>query len=92
MLKETAIFVGAGKPHAYIECRFAGNVGARFPCWLVEKKSFFFFRLIHTWLFFSSRNTDHNFFPLCAPFTSIFLLRLLLLPFDVCIWNCTFNR
>jgi hypothetical protein len=79
MLKETAIFVGAGKPHAYIERRFAGNVGAWFPCRLVEKKPFFF-RLILTWLFFSSRNTNHIFFPLYTPFTSIFLLRLLLLP------------
>jgi hypothetical protein len=42
MLKETAIFVGAGKLHAYIERRFASNVGVRFPCWLVRRKSYFF--------------------------------------------------
>lgn len=40
-LKETAILIGASKPHAYIECRFASNVGTRFPCQLDKQvKSF----------------------------------------------------
>ncbi len=58
-LKETTIFAfGASKPHAYIEQRFAGNVGVRFSCRLVRKKSYLF-GLRLTWLFFWSWNTNH---------------------------------
>jgi hypothetical protein len=41
MRKETAIFIGASKPHTYIECRFAGYVGVQLPCRLEKKSQIF---------------------------------------------------
>lgn len=72
MLKEMAILVGA--ENAYIERRFAGNVGTQFPCWLVKKGDYLV-------ILFWSWNTN-NIFALYAQIIATFLLCLLLLHFS----------